>query len=127
MLHFDSLNKPTGVKRVYLASKNSFRALKWLTLNESAFRQECLLLAVGIFVVAIWQLSLYESMALLISLLFVMFAEIVNTAIEAIIDRVGLDIHPLSGLAKDLGSLAVLVSMLIAFGVWLSILIKQFI
>lgn len=52
-----------------------------------------------------------------------MFTEIINTAIEAVVDRVGLEIHPLSGLAKDLGSAAVLVSIVIATFVWLSVLI----
>lgn len=51
-----------------------------------------------------------------------MFTEIVNTAIEAVVDRVGLEIHPLSGLAKDLGSAAVLMSILISFITWVIIL-----
>ena len=55
---------------------------------------------------------------LLVSVLFVMFAEVVNTAIEAAIDRIGLEIHPLSGLAKDLGSAAVLIALSICALVW---------
>jgi len=47
-----------------------------------------------------------------------MFAEVVNTAIEAAIDRIGLEIHPLSGLAKDLGSAAVLIALTICALVW---------
>jgi diacylglycerol kinase (ATP) len=61
---------------------------------------------------------------LLISVLFVIFAEVVNTAIEATIDRVGLEIHPLSGLAKDLGSAAVLIALLISSFVWISVFIS---
>ena len=57
-------------------------------------------------------------MNLLVSVLFVMFAEVVNTAIEAAIDRIGLEIHPLSGLAKDLGSAAVLIALTICALVW---------
>ena len=52
------------------------------------------------------------------------FAEVVNTAIEATIDRVGLEIHPLSGLAKDLGSAAVLIALLICSFVWISVFIS---
>ncbi len=51
-----------------------------------------------------------------------MFTEIVNTAIEAVVDRIGFEIHPLSGLAKDLGSAAVLVSIVIAICIWLIVL-----
>jgi len=54
----------------------------------------------------------------------VIFAEVVNTAIEATIDRVGLEIHPLSGLAKDLGSAAVLIALLICSLVWISVFIS---
>lgn len=51
-----------------------------------------------------------------------MFTEIINTAIEAVVDRIGLEIHPLSGLAKDLGSAAVLMSIVIALCIWFVIL-----
>jgi diacylglycerol kinase (ATP) len=61
---------------------------------------------------------------LLISVLFVLFAEVVNTAIEATIDRISLDIHPLSGLAKDLGSAAVFIAILICASVWIAVFIS---
>lgn len=88
------------------------------TKNESAFKQELILLVAAISVAAIWQVSLYEKLALVISVLFVIFAEIVNTAIKSVVDWIGLEIHPLSGLAKDLGSAAVLLSLAICILVW---------
>ena len=63
-----------------------------------------------------------ELVFLLLSLVLVLVVEILNTAIEATIDRIGTEYHELSGLAKDLGSAAVLVSLLFCAGVWLSFL-----
>jgi len=123
-MQFDSANKPSGINRVVLAFKNSQRAFKWLAKNEAAFKQELLLLALSLTIISIWQIGIYEKVMLLISVLFVIFAEVVNTAIEATIDRVGLEIHPLSGLAKDLGSAAVLIALLISSFVWISVFIS---
>ena len=123
-MQFDSANKPSGINRVVLAFKNSQRAFKWLAKNEAAFKQELFLLALSLIIISIWQIGIYEKVMLLISVLFVIFAEVVNTAIEATIDRVGLEIHPLSGLAKDLGSAAVLIVLLISSFVWISVFIS---
>lgn len=123
-MQFDSANKPSGINRVVLAFKNSQRAFKWLAKNEAAFKQELFLLALSLIIISIWQIGIYEKVMLLISVLFVILAEVVNTAIEATIDRVGLEIHPLSGLAKDLGSAAVLIALLISSFVWISVFIS---
>lgn len=123
-MQFDSANKPSGINRVVLAFKNSQRAFKWLAKNEAAFKQELFLLALSLIIISIWQIGIYEKVMLLISVLFVIFAEVVNTAIEATIDRVGLEIHPLSGLAKDLGSAAVLIALLICSVVWVAVFIN---
>ena len=55
---------------------------------------------------------------LILSVIFVLLMEIINTAIEVVVDRVSLDIHPLSGLAKDLGSALVMISMIVALVLW---------
>lgn len=120
---FDNVNKPKGITRIYLATLNSFRAFKWLYNNESAFRQELLLLIIAIPVTFIFNISIKQQVILILAIIFIMFTEIINTAIEAVVDRVGLDIHPLSGLAKDLGSAAVLISLLVAGSIWLIILL----
>lgn len=124
-MHFDNTNKPTGAKRLLLALGHSFRAFNWLTKNESAFRQELILLLVTIILLFALELSLYERVMLFCATLFVMFAEIVNTAIEATIDRVGLEIHPLSGLAKDLGSAGVLIALIVFICIWGSCLYQN--
>lgn len=120
---FDHKNKPKGLKRIYLATLNSARAIKWLLKNEAAFRQEILLVIIAIPITFLFDISVKEQFILIIAILFIVFTEILNTAIEAVVDRVGLEIHPLSGLAKDLGSAAVLLSMAIASSAWLLILL----
>lgn len=120
--HFDTSNKPSGLKRIVLAMGNSIRAINWLTKNESAFRQEILLLLLSLAILFYWGISLPEKAVLLVSILFILFAEIINTAIEATIDRVGTELHPLSGLAKDLGSAAVLIAILIGLISWGTVL-----
>jgi|TARA_R110002124_G_scaffold132495_4_gene295068 diacylglycerol kinase (ATP) len=124
-LRFDPLSKPKGWLRLTLACKNSFKALLWLTKNEAAFKQELVLLFVALLVLGYWQIPLFQSGILIISILFVLFAEIVNTAIEVTIDRVGQEIHPLSGLAKDLGSAGVTMSMIMAAVLWISVLFSH--
>lgn len=112
-MNFDPNNKPTGLRRLYLACANSARAFTWLAKNESAFKQELLLLVLTVIVLCQLGLSSLENVAIIISVLFIMFAEIVNTAIEMCIDRIGLEHHPLSGLAKDLGSAAVMLAIVV--------------
>ena len=120
---FDNENKPTGLTRIKLATLNSFRAFKWLYINESAFKQELLLLLIAIPITFCFDISVKEQVILVLAILFIMFTEVINTAIEAVVDRVGLDIHPLSGLAKDLGSAAVFISLVFAAIIWGGILI----
>ena len=120
---FDNINKPKGLKRVYLATLNSLRAFNWLMKNEAAFRQELLLLIVVIPITFFLEITNKEQLILIIATLFIIFTEILNTAIESVVDRVGLDIHPLSGLAKDLGSAAVFISLVIAVCTWTAVLI----
>jgi len=120
---FDNINKPKGLQRIYLASLNSFRAFTWLYKNESAFRQELLLLILAVPISFLFDISIKEQLVLILAIVFIIFTEIINTAIEAVVDRVGLDIHPLSGLAKDLGSAAVLISLFVATSIWLIVLL----
>lgn len=120
---FDQNNKPKGIKRLYLASLNSLRAFKWLYAKESAFKQEILLLILAIPITCFFNISIKEQLILILAIVFIIFAEIINTAIEIVVDRIGLEIHPLSGLAKDLGSAAVMLSLVIACSIWIIILL----
>ena len=120
---FDANNKPKGLVRIYRAMLNTARAFKWLLSNESAFRQEVLLLVLVTPLTFVFNISIGEQIILILAVLFVIFTEILNTAIEAVVDRVGLEIHPLSGLAKDLGSAAVGLSLVMAVLVWVAVLV----
>ena len=122
-MKFDVNNKPKGLRRLVLANENSLKAFRWLYKNEAAFRQELLLLLLLTPITFLFDITRLEQVTLIISLLFIIFTEIINTAIEAVVDRIGLEIHPLSGLAKDLGSAAVFVSLVIASLTWLAILV----
>ncbi|GGO70000.1 diacylglycerol kinase [Bowmanella pacifica] len=112
------LVKAQGITRLIKAGFNSCRAFCWLCKHEAAFRQEILLLIVLLPVPFLLDMSLSVRLVMIISLLLLPLVEILNTAIEAVVDRIGPEFHSLSGLAKDLGSAAVLLSMLIVSLVW---------
>jgi diacylglycerol kinase (ATP) len=107
----------TGFNRVWHATGFSLAGLRagW---QEAAFRLEaCLafvLLPLAFFVGRSW----VEVALLAGSVLIVMIVELLNTGIEAAIDRIGLERHPLSKRAKDMGSAAVFLSLLLAGGIW---------
>ena len=113
-----TIQKNKGFKRIYLAFMNSVKGFKWLVKNEAAFQQELILIALLSVVSGFLNVSLLIHLLLIVSLLLVLLVEVINTAIEATIDRIGLEHHSLSGLAKDLGSLAVFISLAIAVATW---------
>ncbi|EGI73252.1 diacylglycerol kinase [Pseudoalteromonas distincta] len=89
---------------------------------EAAFQQELALFSLlGVFV---WlqEIALRDKLLLIASLLFVLFAELVNTAVEVVVDRIGSEYHELSGLAKDIASASVFIAMLIAALIWWAVL-----
>ena len=94
--------------------------------QETAFRQEALL-ALVLIPAAFWLgRNWLETAVLAASVVAVMVVELLNTGIEAAIDRIGLDRHDLSKKAKDMGSAAVLLSLLLMFAIWLSALYLRF-
>jgi diacylglycerol kinase (ATP) len=115
----------TGLSRVWHATGYSMAGLRagW---DEAAFRLEaCLsfvMLPLAVFIGRGW----VEVALLATSVLLVLIVELLNTAIEAAIDRVGLERHPLSKRAKDMGSAAVFLSLVVAGGIWLTALVRFF-
>ena len=108
----------TGWRRIVSATFNSFAGLRAAWKHEAAFRQECvlsLILAPAVFWVGRTTL---EWLLLIGSVVLVLIVELLNTAVEATVDRVGLDHHKLSGRAKDLGSAAVLVALAFTALTW---------
>jgi diacylglycerol kinase (ATP) len=108
----------TGLRRLVNATFFSVAGLKAAWHNEAAFRQECALVAV-LTPAAFWVGETPVERSLLIgSCWLVLIVELLNSAVEAVVDRVGTDHHRLSGRAKDLGSAAVFVSLALTAVVW---------
>ncbi|MGK0673592.1 MAG: diacylglycerol kinase [Halothiobacillaceae bacterium] len=108
----------TGLKRVLFAARYSWQGLTTCYRKEEAFRQE-LWLTLLLAPLALWVGEDGVERALLIgSLMLVLVVELLNTGIENVVDRVGYEPHKLSGRAKDMGSAAVFISLLIAAMVW---------
>lgn len=115
----------TGVKRIINAARCSVDGIRYAYTKESAFRQELLLCAV-LFPIAFWVSSNAIEFILLVGpLLMLLVVECINSAIEAAIDRISTSIHPLSKQAKDLGSAAVFITMLIILVSWLAIILPK--
>ena len=107
-----------GVARIISATNNSFTGIKYALRHESAFRQEALLLCL-LAPAAFWLgESGVEVAILLMSCVLVLIVELLNTGIEAIVDRVGMEYHKLSGQAKDAASAAVFIGLLQVPIVW---------
>lgn len=115
----------TGLRRIINATGYSWLGLKAAYKHESAFRQEIWLAAVliplGLYLGQDWT----DKAALVCSILFVLVVELLNSGIEAVVDRIGDEPHRLSGRAKDMGSAAVMIALVIAGLVWAAVLIEQ--
>ena len=112
----------TGLRRIINASKFSWQGFKSAYNNEAAFRQEVMLAAV-LAPVGLWIGDSGLDKAMLVSALFlVLIVELLNSAVEAVVDRFGAENHELSGRAKDIGSAAVFVSLMNVLVVWYLVL-----
>ncbi|WP_418113645.1 diacylglycerol kinase [Vibrio scophthalmi] len=111
----------TGFSRIVHATGYSIQGLKAAWCNEAAFRQECALLAIAIFITVFLPVGTVEKVLLVGSVAIVVIVELLNSAIEAVVDRVGAEWHELSGRAKDIGSAAVFIALILAAFTWLSI------
>lgn len=108
----------TGLKRIWNAFKYSLDGLKAAFKHEDAFRQECLL-AIVLIPIALFLSVPGPSKAMLIaSVLLVLIVELMNSAVEAVVDRVSLERHRLAKRAKDIGSAAVLITLINLATVW---------
>ena len=115
--------KPRGLVRLWRAFGASGRGLAGAFRDEAAFRQE-LCLAALVIPVGLWLGHSGVERALLVGpMLLILIVELINSAIEATVDRIGYEHHALAGLAKDLGSAAVFMSFVLLGGVWLLVLI----
>lgn len=116
----------SGLKRILSAFFYSLDGLKAAWRHEHAFRQELALFAVGTVIALLLRISAFEKLLLIGVLVLILIVELLNSALEAVVDRVSLERHPLSKNAKDFGSAAVLLACLLAAAAWAVVLLDRF-
>lgn len=122
----NALKGKTGLRRLMNATRYSFDGVREAWRHEDAFRQEAVLTLV-LVPVALWlPVALVQKLLLVGVLLLVLVVELLNSAIEAAIDRDSLEINPLGKRAKDAGSAAVMLAVVMAGGTWIAILWTNF-
>lgn len=107
-----------GLERLWRATRVSYIGLGWALRNEEAFRIEAALFVLLLPLAFWWGQTGLERAVCILSLFVVMIVELLNTGIEAAIDRIGVERHPLSAVAKDVGSAAVHLSLLQVPIIW---------
>jgi len=116
----------SGLGRILPAMGYALAGLKAAWQNEHAFRQELVFVVIGTVVALFLSVSSFQKLFLIAVLVLVLIVELFNSAIEAIVDRVSLERHPLSKNAKDMGSAAVMLSIFLAVASWTVVLFNRF-
>ncbi len=124
-----SINKPDtrGVAHIFDAARYSMKGLRAAFKYEEAFRLELVAFAFMVPAGLLLGQSAVERSLLLGSLMLVLIVELVNSAIEAVVDRVGVERHKLSGRAKDIGSAAVFMTLMNVSVIWGLLLWERFV
>lgn len=117
------MEKNTGIKRILMAGVYAFNGIRAALRHEAAFRQEAVLAVVALAIVVTLDISRLERAMLIGVTVLVLIVEMLNSAIEAVVDRIGPDMHVLSGRAKDMGSGAVMLSLLLWVYVWFELVV----
>ena len=116
-----------GIQRLVNATRFTFKGIRSAWSNEEAFRQEALVLILvipaGLF---IGETFVQKGLFICVWLL-VLIIELLNSALESVVDRIGYEKHPLSGQAKDMGSAAVFIGISLSVIIWVSIICERFI
>lgn len=116
----------SGLRRIFAAFFYSIDGFKSAWQNEHAFRQELVMVVCGAVIALILPVSAFEKLMMIAVLVLILVVELINSAIEAVVDRVSLERHILSKNAKDFGSAAVLLTVLIALATWAVVLVNRF-
>lgn len=115
------------MKRLISAFQNSINGLKHGFVHETAIRQEILLLIFSLIAAPAVTFDLWRMLAMIGAVLFILFAELLNTGIEQVANRLTREFSPEIKVAKDCGSAAVLVAAVVAAGVWAIVLWEAFV
>jgi len=110
-----------GLTRAWHAAKNSWCGVVYAFKEESAFRQELTLLIICAPIALFLDVSILEKVALICSIIMVLVVELLNSSVEAAIDRISFEHHDLSKRAKDFGSAAVMLALLVAVLIWIGV------
>lgn len=117
----------TGLKRIINAGKYSMKGFRAAWKNEAAFRQELIItVLLTIIAVVLPRLTILDRFLLIVFPWLVMTVEILNSAIEAVVDRIGDEWNELSGRAKDMGSAAVFIMLMVTLVDWIVVLINRY-
>ena len=119
-------NNTTGITRIIKAAGYSWKGFRAAWINEAAFRQEGVASVIAIIIACWLDVDAITRVLLIGSVLLVTIVEILNSALEAVVDRIGSEYHELSGRAKDMGSAAVLLSIFVAVITWVILLWAHF-
>ncbi|CBJ83116.1 diacylglycerol kinase [Xenorhabdus bovienii str. Jollieti] len=119
-------NQSTGLIRIIKAAGYSAKGIRAAWQNEAAFRQEVIVAILAIILAFSLDFGMSERLLLIGSVMLVVIVEILNSAIEAVVDRIGSEYHELSGRAKDMGSAAVFLTIILALFIWGMILWSYF-
>ncbi|MGO4742470.1 diacylglycerol kinase [Serratia quinivorans] len=117
-----SFEKKKGIKRLTSSIKNSLAGFVDAVLTEDAFRQLLIINAILLTVTFFLDITKMERVVLIASSFLLLAVELLNTAIESVVDRISLERHPLSKRAKDMGGAAQLVTVVMTITLWLVIL-----
>lgn len=117
----------TGIDRIVHATLNSLNGLKFAYRGEAAFRQEAWAAIVLLPAAFLVGRDLVEAALLAGSVLLVLVVELLNSAVEAVVDRVSLEWHELSRRAKDIASAAVMLSLLACGGMWTAVCVQRWV
>ncbi|MCW8327723.1 diacylglycerol kinase [Photobacterium sp. SDRW27] len=118
-------NKQKGLVRLLYATKYSWLGLCAAWRCEAAFRQELIALCILSPIALLLPVSGLEKLLLIGVVMAVIIVELLNSAVEAVVDRIGSEYHELSGQAKDMGSAAVLLTLIMAISTWLYIVFSN--
>lgn len=111
-------NQTTGLTRIIKATGYSLKGLRAAWKSETAFRQEAIMVVIAIIVAFLLDVQWIERLLLISSMVLIAIVELLNSAIEAVVDRIGTELHELSAKAKDIGSAAVFISICLAIFIW---------
>lgn len=112
----------TGFKRIIKAGQYSWQGIRAAYQHEEAFRQEVWILAIAIPLALWFGNDGVEKVLMIGSVFLLLIVELLNSAVEAVVDRIGVERHELAGRAKDMGSAAVTLAIINAIVVWLIVL-----